>query len=136
MRLPATERRQQLIEVALKLFAQQGYEGTTTRQIADHAGVTEAIIYRHFPAKEDLYWAVLETQCKQRFDKAKSQNWFEDDLEKSDEDIFTQLAEGILRRNQDDPALLRLMFFCALEKHELASRFYKTYTADWFEQMA
>ena len=136
MRLPAAERRSQLIQTALALFSQQGYEGTTTRHIADNAGVTEAIIYRHFPTKEELYWAVLEEQCKQRVDKAKSQNWFTDDLEKSDEQVFMEIAEGILQRNHDDPALNRLMLFCALEKHELASRFYRTFTAGWIDQMA
>jgi len=136
MRLPAAERRIQLIQTAQALFSQKGYEGTTTRHIADNAGVTEAIIYRHFPTKEELYWAVLEEQCKQRVDKAKSQNWFADDLEKDDEQVFTEIAEGILQRNTDDPALNRLMLFCALEKHELASRFYKTYTTGWIEQMA
>jgi AcrR family transcriptional regulator len=136
MRLPASERRSQLIKTALVLFSQKGYEGTTTRHIADNAGVTEAIIYRHFPTKEELYWAVLEEQCKQRADKAKSQNWFADDLTKSDEQLFMEIAEGILQRNIEDPALNRIMLFCALEKHELASRFYKTFTAGWVDQMA
>jgi len=137
MRLPAAERRNQLIQTALVLFSQQGYEGTTTRQIADQAGVTEAIIYRHFPTKEELYWAVLEEQCKVRIDKAKSHHWFEDDPDMDkDEEIFTQLAENMLKRNIDDPALTRLMLFSALEKHELVSKFYRTYTAPWIDQLA
>ena len=48
------------MDAAKELFARQGFEGTTTRQIAERARVNEAIIFRHFPSKEDLYWAISE----------------------------------------------------------------------------
>src|ERR1700693_4373505 len=63
-RVSAEDRRQQILEVAMSLFARQGFEGTTTRQIAEMARVNEAIIFRHFPTKEDLYWAIIEGKCK------------------------------------------------------------------------
>ena len=59
-RLPAAERREQLLDTAAKLFAVQGYAGATTAQIAKAAGVTEPIIYRHFPSKRDLFIALIE----------------------------------------------------------------------------
>lgn len=59
-RLPAAERREQLLDVAETLFAQQGYAGATTAQIAKAAGVTEPIIYRHFKSKRDLFVALIE----------------------------------------------------------------------------
>ena len=59
-RLPAEERRKQLIEVAIDLFSKKGFGGTTTREIAAAAGVTEAIIFRHFATKQDLYTAILD----------------------------------------------------------------------------
>lgn len=59
-RMPAAERREQLLDVAEKLFAQQGYAGATTAQIAKAAGVTEPIIYRHFKSKRDLFVALIE----------------------------------------------------------------------------
>ena len=59
-RLAATDRRRQLLDSALDLFAAKGFEGTTTKEIAAAAGVTEAIIFRHFPSKEALYSAVLD----------------------------------------------------------------------------
>ena len=43
------------MQVAMELFARQGYQGTTTRQISERAHVNEALIFRHFPRKEDLY---------------------------------------------------------------------------------
>lgn len=59
-RLPAAERREQLLDVAETLFAEQGYAGATTAQIAKAAGVTEPIIYRHFKSKRDLFVALIE----------------------------------------------------------------------------
>lgn len=59
-RLPAAKRREQLLDAAARLFAQLGYAGATTSQIAKAAGVTEPIIYRHFPSKRDMFVALIE----------------------------------------------------------------------------
>ncbi len=59
-RLPAAERRQQLLDTAATLFAQRGYAGTTTSELAKAAGVTEPIIYRHFKSKKDLFIALID----------------------------------------------------------------------------
>src|SRR5262245_57719729 len=59
MRLKAPERREQLIDVATKLFAKSGYEATTTAAIAEAAGVTEPILYRHFNSKQELFVAIV-----------------------------------------------------------------------------
>lgn len=58
-RLKAPQRRQQLIDVATKLFARNGYEATTTAAIAAAAGVTEPILYRHFRSKHDMFVAIV-----------------------------------------------------------------------------
>src|SRR3954469_21414762 len=60
-RLKASERREQLIEVATKLFAKWGYEATTTSAIAEAAGVTEPILYRHFDSKQELFVAIVRS---------------------------------------------------------------------------
>ena len=58
-RLPAEERRASLLNTACGLFASRSYHGTTTADIARAAGVTEPVLYRHFPSKRDLYLAVV-----------------------------------------------------------------------------
>lgn len=58
-RLKAAQRRDQLIEVATKLFARSGYDATTTADIAKAAGVTEPILYRHFESKQELFVAIV-----------------------------------------------------------------------------
>jgi AcrR family transcriptional regulator len=53
-------RRAQIIEVARRLFAEGGYRSTTTRQLARAAGVSDALMYRHFESKDDVLRAVVD----------------------------------------------------------------------------
>ena len=50
--------RQRILDVALDLFTEQGYDGTSLRQIAERLGVTKAAIYYHFESKEDILLAL------------------------------------------------------------------------------
>jgi len=59
-RLPAAQRREQLLDTAVKLFSEKGYAGATTAELARAAGVTEPIIYRHFRSKKELFIAVID----------------------------------------------------------------------------
>src|ERR1700677_1791525 len=59
-RMPGEDRRRQLLKVAIESFAQNGFSGTKTKEIAAAAGVSEAILFRHFASKEDLYHAILD----------------------------------------------------------------------------
>jgi len=52
-------KKQVLIKTAIRLFAEQGYDGTTTLQISREAGVTEPLIYYHFKGKEELFTHIL-----------------------------------------------------------------------------
>lgn len=58
-RMPANERRAQIVTAARRVFSRHGYEGAKTLQIAREAHVSEALVYRHFPSKLSLYRAVL-----------------------------------------------------------------------------
>jgi TetR/AcrR family transcriptional regulator len=60
-RLPANERRAAVLDTACRVFARYSYRGATTAEIAREAGVTEPILYRHFPSKQALYLACIET---------------------------------------------------------------------------
>ncbi len=59
-RLPKEERKVQLLDSAAALFGSRGFQGTTTADLAQAAGVTEPIIYRHFRNKKDLFIAVID----------------------------------------------------------------------------
>ena len=64
-RLKAPQRREQLISVATKQFAKFGYDATTTAAIAEAAGVTEPILYRHFGSKQELFTAITREMSDQ-----------------------------------------------------------------------
>lgn len=134
MRFSAEGRRQQIVEVAMALFARQGFRGTTTRQIAERARVNEAIIFRHFRRKEDLYWAVIEEKCRENPGQGEAGG----DLvaHRDEREFFTSIARDILRRNTEDTTLSRLLLFSALERHQLSNRFFRTYVADYYETLA
>ncbi len=59
-RLTATARREQLLQVALEVFARAGYHGTSMNDVADAAGVTKPVLYQHFESKRELYQALLD----------------------------------------------------------------------------
>jgi AcrR family transcriptional regulator len=54
----SADTRARILEAALDLFSEQGFEGTTLQQIADRLGLTKAALYYHFRSKDDLLWAL------------------------------------------------------------------------------
>jgi AcrR family transcriptional regulator len=63
-RLSAEERKAAIVRAALPLFARKGYMETTTKDLARAAGVSEPLLYKHFPSKEALYVEIRELCCK------------------------------------------------------------------------
>ena len=129
LRLPASARREKLIEVAVDLFSRKGFKGTTTREIAAAAGVTEAIIFRHFQTKEHLYTAIID----QKLNSPDTAAWCSAliaamDVE-DDEAVIRQLITGIIRTHKTDPKFERLMLYAALEGNEIALQHMRQITA-------
>jgi TetR/AcrR family transcriptional regulator len=119
-RLPAGQRRLNLIETAIDLFSQKGFSGTTTKEIAAAAGVTEAIVFRHFATKRDLYQAILES----RLNTTEVDQWLRQAdvlMQKcDDEGLFRFLISAILDQFSKDTRFERLMLFASLEGQDLA----------------
>jgi AcrR family transcriptional regulator len=63
-RLRGEDRRLAIIQAALEVFSERGFHGTTTKALAKAAGVSEALLFRHFPSKEDLYAALQDECCR------------------------------------------------------------------------
>jgi AcrR family transcriptional regulator len=134
LRLSARDRREQIVHVATRLFARRGFQGTTTRQIAEEAGVNEALLFRHFPSKESLYWTVIEELCSISGRRQRVQRILESG--ETDLEVFTALAREFLVRSARDVELTRLLWFTALENHRLSERFFRNYVAVYYEELA
>ncbi len=60
---PRSDTRERIVNVALELFAEQGYEQTSLREIADRLGVTKAALYYHFKTKDDIVHGIVEAMA-------------------------------------------------------------------------
>lgn len=131
------ERREQLLQTAIELFSQHGFNGTTTRVIAKAADVSEATLFKHFASKEDLYEAIL--QKKSSRDGLREFPWevnpelikaFED---KDDHKFFYTLAKDSLDKQQKDIRFMRIMLYSALEDHNLSEQFFLDFVTKVYE---
>jgi AcrR family transcriptional regulator len=126
-RMAGEDRRQQILNIAIRLFSQRGFRGATTKEIAQAAGVSEAIIFRHFATKQDLYAAILEH--KARVGKVNDLTKLLTSVEESGDDraIFEKMAREMFRIHQEDFEFFRLLLFSALEGHEFSQMFRERY---------
>src|SRR5437867_1804318 len=116
------ERRQDILTAAMQLFAKKGFRGTTTRDLAAQAGVNEAIIFRHFSTKEELYSAILEHKAGEDRD-AHSEELDRLAAGRDDEMFFQAVGRTFLERHAHDATFMRLLLFSALEGHQLSKMF-------------
>jgi AcrR family transcriptional regulator len=114
------DRQAGLISAAASLFAAKGFKGTTTKEIARAAGVSEALVFKHFPTKRALYTAILAEKAP----LSELLGAVEDVARKRDDHRVFTLIAGYRIRPGADPTMLRLLLFSALEGHELADMFF------------
>jgi TetR/AcrR family transcriptional regulator, transcriptional repressor of aconitase len=63
-RLDSDERRKAIVAAAVPLFARKGFAGATTKELAEAAAISEALLFRHFPSKKHLYDEILRLGCE------------------------------------------------------------------------
>ncbi len=141
-RMAAEDRRLQIAQTAMRLFSERGFRGTTTKEIAQAAGVSEAIIFRHFATKEDLYSAIIDLKscdgfaagltaseqtqgesCPHVVEKVRGRV-AEAMRARDDRAVFDGLALAMMEHHQSDHEMLRLLLYSALEGHQLAQIFW------------
>ena len=132
LRASSHDRQASLIVAAASLFAAKGFNGTTTKEIAKAAGVSEALVFKHFPTKRTLYAAILAEKV--------TVNELLETLEAAahthdDHRVFTMIASYRIRPGVDS-TLLRLLLFSALEGHELSEMFFGKHHKVFYDHLA
>lgn len=126
------ERQASLIQAATGLFAKKGFNGTTTKEIAKAAGISEALVFKHFPTKRALYAAILA----EKVTVSELLGAVEESARKRDDRRVFTLIAGYRIRPGVDPTLLRLLLFSALEGHELSDMFFGKHHKVFYEHLA
>src|SRR5438552_18745949 len=126
------ERQASIIAAAASLFAQKGFNGTTTREIARTAGISEALLFKYFPAQRALYAAIIaeKSQLSQLMASIEEAADKREDVR-----VFTLIASFRIHRGAD-PSLLRLLLFSALEGHKLSDWFFRNRHQGFYEFLA
>jgi AcrR family transcriptional regulator len=124
-RMAGQERRLQILREAMRLFSQRGFRGTTTKEIAQAAGVSEAMVFRHFATKEELYTAILDYKAYVTGTDHPEEFINEITAQKDDRFVFETIALKALDFHQSDPDFQRLLLHSALEGHQLARMFWE-----------
>lgn len=105
-RLPRAERREQILAAANRAFAQAGFAATSLDDVAQEAGVTRVILYRHFDTKADLYRALLDRACIRLAEKVGT------------DDFGDRAIPSMLEAAAEDPDGFRLLFRFAARERE------------------
>jgi AcrR family transcriptional regulator len=127
-RLSGEERRESILRAVRQVFAENGFRGTTTRALAEAAGVSEALLFQHFPTKEALY-AAMQTAFTRELDSDdhRASMGVEPSTAALVQLVHLFYASLILKRHQgstSDVAILsRLMFRSLTEDGEFARLF-------------
>ena len=131
-RIPGQIRKATITRSAASLFAEKGFSGTKTREIAERAGVSEALIFKHFPSKEDLYAAILAEESPVPGLLSRVKNLAE---QRNDVEVFSVIAQTVVE-GAPDSDLMRLILFSALENHELSDMFFHNHIQVFYDFLA
>ena len=125
--MSAGGRREQILRGAMQLFAEKGFRGTTTREIAQQLEISEALMFKYFPTKEALYRAIIQ----KRTDGSEEMLFPREAVyAKDDRQVFRSIASYLISKNTEDPTFMRLIQYSALEGHDLSRIFFENHAME------
>jgi AcrR family transcriptional regulator len=137
-KLSADERRADIIRAVRSIFAEKGFHGTTTRELAEAAGVSEALLFKHFPNKEALYSAMQYSCCRaQDSEKARQIRALEPSASTLVIMVHLLTSHLLGERSEGDEQTLqnRLMLRSLEEDGEFARLFLKEVVGHWVDKV-
>jgi AcrR family transcriptional regulator len=121
-KMSGEERHAAIIKAALRVFVEKGFYRTTTRELARAAGVSEALLFKHFPSKEALYSAIQMSCFKE--EGSKIREWLES-LEPSTSSLVFLVKDLVLhilggRPDEGERSFVRLILRSLIDEGEFA----------------
>lgn len=118
--LPHEERRRRIVRGAMAAFARTGFKGTRSRDLAAAAGVSEALIFKHFPNKRALQKEIIEERLRQ------TGRFLPPDIHAAElADALGRIAARVIELSERDPDFMRLLYYSGLEREPLAPMFFQ-----------
>lgn len=122
-RLTAEQRRERILEAARQVFLESGFAGARTRRIAEEAGITEALLYRYFPSKADIFRAAVHEPLEQFTEHLLATTQDIDTRQGDRQQLLKQVNEQLLKFMADSGPFLAVVLLSELNE---ARRFYQT----------
>ena len=139
LKLSGEERRAAIIKAVRSVFAEKGFDGTTTRELADAAGVSEALLFKHFPNKEALFSAMQLGCCNEqdhgRMQRLKSLEPSASTLVLMVHFLISRIVSGCASREDEQTIQNRLMLRSLAEDGEFARLFLRRLASGWIPKI-
>jgi AcrR family transcriptional regulator len=138
-RLSSEERRAAIIKAVRRTFAEKGFHGTTTRELAEAAGVSEALLFKHFPTKEALF-AAMQLSCGSeqklgRIERLKALEPSASTLVLMVHYLVSHIVGGCGSRNEEQDVQNRLMLRSLAEDGEFARLLFQRLGTGWIPKI-
>lgn len=135
VQLDAENRKNRILKAAIRAFSRWGFRGSTTKRLAHEARVSEALLYRYFQSKEDLFKSVLD-HMRGHFEMPLPQSESSSGTPIEDRNFFLGLADKVHTHCLARPEEIRMLLHAALEKHPLAHDYFKEQSAPLLQAVA
>ncbi|MCU1297890.1 MAG: transcriptional regulator [Acidobacteriaceae bacterium] len=122
---------QRIIEASVQMFSRFGYVRSSTREIATLAGVTEVTIFRHFPKKRDLFWAVTEACLGRLQVNSELAALMETDAEPKV--VLPKFVASLVELIHEQPETVRLLYVCLFELDDGSDMLVRKHLGPLFE---
>jgi AcrR family transcriptional regulator len=133
-RMPAAERKAQIIAAAGRVFVDAGFAGARIQDISREAGVNEAVLYRHFASKEELFEAAIAEPLSRRVEGLLQLGEHAGEALAANRDLFfTELLSELLSAVSDLAPMLGVMLFAQGDR---SRPFYETHVAPAIDRLA
>jgi AcrR family transcriptional regulator len=138
-KLSSQERRAAIVKAVRRAFADKGFHGTTTRELAEAAGVSEALLFKHFPNKEALYTAMQLSCCNEqghvRFERLAALEPSAATLVLMVHFLVSRFVEGLASGDDEQAIQNRLMLRSLAEDGEFARLMLRRFASGWLPKV-